>query len=98
MLDYKREAELYLQASPLAYTILRPGGLSNEPPSVTGGLVIAKEDTFFGLPTDAGREISRDSVADVAIAALFDARAERRVLELVASPSLPPLAQDAFFL
>jgi uncharacterized protein YbjT (DUF2867 family) len=98
VLDEKLGSELYLERSQLSWTIIRPGGLSNEPPSVTGGLIIGGADSFFGLPTDAGREVSRDSVAEVAVAALLDSRSERRIFEIVASPSAPMLAAGAFFL
>ena len=95
MLTEKRRAELYLEQSSLAWTIIRPGGLSNEPP--VGNLMIAGEDTFFGLESEAGREISRDSVAEFAVAALSSPRAERRVFELVASTSAPLVAKEDWF-
>lgn len=56
-------AERYLRASGLGWTIVRPGGLSNEPPERVGGLVVGAEDTLFGLPGEPGREVSRDSVS-----------------------------------
>jgi hypothetical protein len=48
----------------LTWTIVRPGGLSNEPPAEVGNLVVGKEDTLFGLPDDPGRAVSRDTVSD----------------------------------
>ena len=95
ILDEKRRAELAVQRSGLAYTIVRPGGLSNEPPA--GNLMIAGEDTFFGLDSEAGREISRDTVAAFVVAALGSARAERRVFEIVASDSAPRVAKEDWF-
>ena len=56
------QAELYLRASGLDYTIVRPGGLSAEPPEQVGSLVVRGEDTLFGLPGDPGRSISRITV------------------------------------
>lgn len=41
---------------------MRPGGLSNDAPEAVGRLVVAGEDSLFGLPDDPGREISRDTV------------------------------------
>jgi uncharacterized protein YbjT (DUF2867 family) len=55
-------AERYLRASGLRYTIVRPGGLRSEPPSEVGRLIVSKEDSLFGLDTDPGRAISRDTV------------------------------------
>lgn len=55
-------AEKYLRASGLRYTIVRPGGLSDEAPGDVGRLITSGEDTLFGLDTDPGRAISRDTV------------------------------------
>eukprot|EP00441_Pelagodinium_beii_P042169 CAMPEP_0197641350 /NCGR_PEP_ID=MMETSP1338-20131121/15342_1 /TAXON_ID=43686 ORGANISM="Pelagodinium beii, Strain RCC1491" /NCGR_SAMPLE_ID=MMETSP1338 /ASSEMBLY_ACC=CAM_ASM_000754 /LENGTH=312 /DNA_ID=CAMNT_0043214321 /DNA_START=77 /DNA_END=1012 /DNA_ORIENTATION=+ len=75
VLDEKLEAEKYLRASGLDYTIVRPGGLKSTPPS--GGLVVSKEDSL-----NSG-EVSRDLVADVSIAAVFDSGASKRVVEII---------------
>lgn len=75
VLDEKIVAELYLRKSGLDYTIVRPGGLKAQPPA--GPLVISGEDTL-----NAG-EISRDLVADVCVAALTDAKASNKVLEII---------------
>ena len=42
--------------------VCRPGGLKKTPPSEVGNLVTGKEDTLFGLPTQRGKDISRDTV------------------------------------
>jgi uncharacterized protein YbjT (DUF2867 family) len=97
ILDEKRSAEQYLAASGLSWTVIRPGGLSNDAPSVTGNAIIAGPDTFLGLPEDPGREVSRDTVAEVAVAALSDAAAENGIFELVASPTAPVLPRSDFF-
>ncbi|CAK9012713.1 unnamed protein product, partial [Durusdinium trenchii] len=75
VLDEKLEAEKYLRASGIDYTIVRPGGLKASAPA--GGLVVSKEDTL-----NSG-EISRDLVADVSIAAIFDQRASNKVVEII---------------
>ena len=75
VLDEKLVAENYLRQSGLDYTIVRPGGLKAKPP--TGELIIAKEDTL-----NSG-EVSRDLVADVCVAALTDAKASNKVLEII---------------
>eukprot|EP00240_Pyramimonas_obovata_P004055 CAMPEP_0118925594 /NCGR_PEP_ID=MMETSP1169-20130426/3458_1 /TAXON_ID=36882 /ORGANISM="Pyramimonas obovata, Strain CCMP722" /LENGTH=347 /DNA_ID=CAMNT_0006866941 /DNA_START=31 /DNA_END=1074 /DNA_ORIENTATION=- len=81
VLSSKREAEVAVQRSGLDYTIVRPGGLSNDPPS--GGIIAGGADTFFGLDSDPGREISRDSVAEVSIEALFAPAADKKIVEIL---------------
>ena len=97
ILDEKHASELYLASSGLNYTIIRPGGLSNDPPSVTGPPLIGPADTFLGLPEEPGREVSRDTVAEVVVAALTDPAANNSIFEVVASPNAPPLARADFF-
>ena len=53
---------------------MRPGGLKSTPPS--GALVVSAEDTL-----NSG-EISRDLVADVCVAALFDEGSSNKVVEI----------------
>ena len=77
VLEEKLVAEKYLKASGLDYTIVRPGGLKADPP--TGALFVSSENTL-----NSG-EISRDLVADVSVAALFDAKASKKVVEIVES-------------
>jgi len=75
VLDEKIVAEKYLRASGLDWTIVRPGGLKSTPPA--GALLMSKEDTL-----NTG-EVSRDLVADVAIAAMFNKDASNKVVEIV---------------
>jgi len=79
VLDEKIVAENYLRKSGLDYTIVRPGGLKSTPPS--GKLVISAEDTL-----NSG-EISRDLVADVCVASLFDSDASNKVVEIFENES-----------
>lgn len=74
-LDEKLEAEKYLRASGLDYTIVRPGGLQAKAP--VGALSVNPEDTL-----NSG-EISRDLVADVCITSLNDPKAKNKVLEII---------------
>lgn len=89
VLDEKLVAEKYLRASGLDWTIVRPGGLKATPPS--GNLVVSKEDTL-----NSG-EVSRDLVADVCVAALFDAKASNRVLEIIEGEGAPEKARADWF-
>lgn len=77
VLEEKLVAEKYLRGSGLDWTIVRPGGLKADPP--TGALFVSGENTL-----NSG-EISRDLVADVSVAALFDAKATNKVVEIVES-------------
>jgi nucleoside-diphosphate-sugar epimerase len=77
VLDEKIVAEKYLRQSGLDYTIVRPGGLKAQPPS--GKLVISGENTL-----NSG-EISRDTVADVCVAAVFDSASKNKVVEIFES-------------
>lgn len=45
------------------WTVVRPGGLSNDQPEKVGNVVVSGEDTLFGVAGDPGREISRDTVS-----------------------------------
>lgn len=89
VLDEKLEAEKYLRASGIDYTIVRPGGLKASAPA--GGLVVSKEDTL-----NSG-EISRDLVADVSIAAVFDSKASNKVVEIIEDESVSQPSKDKWF-
>lgn len=97
VLDNKLEAEKALRASGLEWTIVRPGGLSNETPENIGNIYVSKEDTLFGRDEDPGRSISRDSVASVMVEALQQSAAEGKVVEIVAGKNLPKLSKDKWF-
>ncbi|MEJ2288207.1 MAG: SDR family oxidoreductase [Deinococcales bacterium] len=74
-LEAKREAEEALQASGLAWTIVRPGGLTDDPP--TGRVRIAPS-------LGSGGTVPRADVARVAVAALRLGLAERQAFDLLA--------------
>jgi nucleoside-diphosphate-sugar epimerase len=76
ILFWKKQAEAYLQASGLTYTIVRPGGLKNDDSHLP--LVMAAADTLFegSLP--------RRQVAEVCIEALLQPSAKNKVVEIVA--------------
>lgn len=69
----------YLRASGIDYTIVRPGGLKSDPP--TGKLVVSGENTL-----NSG-EISRDLVAEVCVASLFDTNSKNKVVEIYENES-----------
>ncbi len=87
VLFWKKQAERYLQASGLTYTIIRPGGLLNR--DKEGGLVLSGADTLFD------GSIPRTKVAEVTVDALFEASAKNKVIEIVVSADVSdrPIAE-----
>jgi uncharacterized protein YbjT (DUF2867 family) len=81
----KAEADAAVQASDLAWTIVRPGRLTDEPGT---GLVRIDLEPFRG-------EIPRADVAGVLDALLATARAQRRILYVNAGPTPVDQALDA---
>lgn len=77
----KLQAEKYVRQSGVNYTIIRPGGLTNEPPN--GNIVMAPEDTLYE------GSISRDSVAHIAVEALRYPEASYKVVEIVSRLDAP---------
>lgn len=89
VLDEKIVAEKYLRASGLDYTIVRPGGLKASAPS--GNVVFSAEDTLNN------GEVSRDTVADVCVAALFNPKSSNKVVEIIEDESAPKLEPGQWF-
>jgi uncharacterized protein YbjT (DUF2867 family) len=87
VLFWKKQAEQYLQASGLTYTIVRPGGLLNR--EKEGGLVLSGADTLFE------GSIPRTKVAEVTVDALFEASAKNKLVEIVVSADVSdrPIAE-----
>ncbi|KAG2435610.1 hypothetical protein HYH02_011901 [Chlamydomonas schloesseri] len=92
VLLWKREAEKALEASGMAYTIVRPGGMERPTDDYkkTHNLTVKPRDTTFG------GQVSRLQVAELVAAACTNpAVAENKVLELVAETTAPPTPLDA---
>ena len=89
ILVWKKQAEQYLQQSGLSYTIVRPGGLKEE--DSDDKVVMEGVDSLFegSLP--------RTKVAQVCVAALRDAAAKNKVVEIVARPDAPARTMDELF-
>ncbi|CAM8912072.1 unnamed protein product [Rhodiola kirilowii] len=85
----KLQAEQYIRKSGINYTIVRPGGLRNDPPS--GNIVMEPEDTL------SSGSISRDQVAEVAVGALSLPQSHYKVVEIVASPDAPKRSLEELF-
>jgi uncharacterized protein YbjT (DUF2867 family) len=78
ILYWKKQAENYIQASGIPYTIVRPGGLKEE--DNADNIVMSQADTLFE------GSIPRQKVAQVCIAALSQPAAKSTIVEIVATP------------
>lgn len=85
LMDNKFKGENALKASGLSYTIVRPGGLTNEPAGKST-LLTGQGDTGS---VAGGRSISRGDVAAVCVEALTNPGANKVSLEVVSKPGLP---------
>ncbi|KAK9830289.1 hypothetical protein WJX72_010823 [[Myrmecia] bisecta] len=100
VLFWKKRAEEEVQRSGIDYTIVRPGGLLNEPRQgqPTGGVVMEGPATF-GLPpkrTPSG-PILRSQVAEVCIEALVEPAASNKVVEVVTDQAVPARPYSELF-
>lgn len=77
VLYWKKQAEKYILASGLDYTIVRPGGLKDE--DNLDNIIMSTADTLFE------GSISRAKVAQVCLAALSQPQAKSKIVEVVAS-------------
>lgn len=77
----KLQAEQYIRKSGINFTIIRPGGLRDGPPS--GNIVMEPEDKLFE------GSISRDQVALVSVESLLYPEASYKVVEIVSQENAP---------
>ncbi len=89
VLDWKRRGEDALRDSGIAYTIVRPGGLTDEPGGQKG-ILLGQGDTISG-------RISRADLAEVCLRALDSDRTQNTTFEVVETDGLPPSDWDALF-
>ncbi len=83
VLDWKLKGEDFLRTSGLSYTIVRPGGLTDDPGG-TSAFQIGQGDTISG-----GR-ISRSDVAAICLAALDALASFHTTFEVIAEEGDPP--------
>lgn len=90
ILIWKRKAEAYLIESGIAYTIIRAGGLQDQP----GGqreLLVGKDDTMLTNPPDGiPTSIPRSDVAEVVVQALREPSARNKAFDLISKPEGTP--------
>ncbi|MHB8625300.1 MAG: SDR family oxidoreductase [Aggregatilineales bacterium] len=84
----KRKAELYVMRSPLTYTIVRPGGLTNDPPM--NAVKVGRGDTLQG-------RITRADVAQVLVQALLQPEARNQAVEIVNEQGAGPADRPGLF-
>lgn len=85
----KLQAENYIRKSGIDFTIVRPGGLKDGPP--TGNIVMEPEDTL------SEGSIFREQVAEVVVGALSCPEASYKVVEIVARSEAPKLPVHELF-
>ncbi len=90
ILIWKRKAEQYLIDSGIDYTIIRAGGLIDEP----GGnreLLIGKDDLLSTNPPDGvPPRIPREDVALVVVNALIEPNARNKAFDIISKPEVTP--------
>lgn len=88
VLKWKLKGENHLRESGVPYTVVRPGGLTDE----TGGngIQFAQGDTISG-------RITRQDVAEVCVQALGNPHAVGKTFEIIASDDPAPDDYDAIF-
>lgn len=82
VLKWKAKGEDYLRASGVPYSIVRPGGLSDDPGGATGLRIVQDVDAFGN--------ITRADTAAVAIATLGNPAAVGKTFEVVADKEARP--------
>ncbi len=90
ILIWKRKAEAYLIDSGIDYTIIRAGGLQDQP----GGqreLIVGKDDALLASPPDGvPTSIPRADVAEVVVQALVTPAARNKAFDVISKPAGTP--------
>lgn len=86
ILIWKRKAEQYLIDSGIDYTLIRAGGLLDQP----GGkrkLLVGKDDALLANPPDGiATSIPRADVAEVVVQALLEPTARNKAFDIISKP------------
>ena len=90
VLYWKQQAEAYLQASGLTYTIVRPGGLKDDDTDPRP-LIMAPADTLFE------GSVPRLKVAQVCVEALYLPESRDKIVEIVAQENASPQSFETLF-
>lgn len=93
ILIWKRKAEEYLINSGIDYTIIRAGGLLDQPGGVRE-LVAGQNDTLLhNSPNNIPTSIPRADVAELVLQALQQPNARNKVFDVISKPENDPTAQ-----
>lgn len=82
ILIWKRRTEQYLIDSGIPYTIIRAGGLIDEPGS-RRQIIVGKDDSFFIPEGNMPHKLPRADVAEVVVQALLEAHAQNKAFDVV---------------
>ncbi|MEO0374172.1 MAG: SDR family oxidoreductase [Cyanobacteria bacterium P01_A01_bin.17] len=86
ILVWKRKAEQYLIDSGIDYTIIRAGGLLDQPGGVRE-LLVGKDDALLAYPPEGiPTSIPRADVAEVVVQALLEPPARNKAFDLISKP------------
>jgi uncharacterized protein YbjT (DUF2867 family) len=86
ILIWKRKAEQYLINSGIDYTIIRAGGLVNQPGGIRE-LIVGKDDLLLKSPPQGiATSIPREDVAEVVIQALLESNAKNKAFDIISKP------------
>ena len=92
ILIWKRKAEKYLIDSGIDYTIIRAGGLLDQPDGCRE-LIVGKNDTLLtSPPNNIPTSIPRGDVANVVVQALKQANSRNKAFDLISKPEDDPEA------
>ena len=86
ILIWKRKAEEYLANSGLDYTIIRAGGLLDQPGGVRELLVGDNDEMLINPPDGIATSIPRADVAETVVQALKHISARKKAFDLISKP------------
>ena len=86
ILIWKRRAEQYLVDSGINYTIIRAGGLLNDPGGKRELLVGKNDEMLTNSPEGINPAVPREDVAEVVVQALLNQDARNKAFDLISKP------------
>jgi uncharacterized protein YbjT (DUF2867 family) len=93
--DWKRRGERLVRASGLPYTVVRPGWFDLQAPDQDRLVFLQGDTRHAGNPSDG--VVARRQIAEVLVASLTSASAQRKTFELVAERGAAPKDLEPLF-
>ncbi|MFP4297382.1 MAG: SDR family oxidoreductase [Spirulinaceae cyanobacterium] len=93
ILIWKRKAEEYLMQSGIDYTIIRAGGLLDQPGGVRELIVGDNDELLAHPPDDIPTSIPRADVAEVVVQALRQPNSHNTAFDIISRPEDDPKAE-----